>query len=80
MGTEKIKYNILKELNEGNSTLSANDLGIDLENFGKIVEEIEGHLIRGSEVNRMGLGNKVGNVWLRDCVITPAGMNILSNH
>lgn len=81
MNREKIKYSILKEIEKGESIPKYEDYGISKEEFGEIVELIiEDELIKDGEVKRMGIGSKVGYVFLAKARLTSKGYQYLKEN
>lgn len=77
---KKILYSILKEVKDGNQP-SRNDYGIELEDFGTIVEIAKSNgFIENAAVSRGGRGNKVQLVLLNNARITLNGLEYLEQN
>lgn len=76
----KLIYSILKEIDQGNEP-KANDYGIELEEFGSVVEMIQRQgLISGATVQRAGIGNKVVYAFLDRAKIELPGLDYLEEN
>lgn len=80
MNKKKVIYSILKELEKGNKPVR-DDYGLDLEEYGLIIEMMarEG-LIENEIVTRGGIGNKVIFPSLRHARITLKGIDYLEEN
>ncbi|BDH62125.1 hypothetical protein MTP04_22550 [Lysinibacillus sp. PLM2] len=80
MDKRKLIYSILKEIEQGNEPRAV-DYGIELEEFGTVVEMIQRQgLITGAMVQRAGIGSKVVYAFLDRAKIEIPGLDYLEEN
>jgi hypothetical protein len=72
---------ILDSLNENSKVPPANELGLDQEGYGEILEIMQqDNLIFGANISRAGQGNKVHMVFTDGTKITIRGIDYLEKN
>lgn len=72
---------ILSSLNENSKVPTNNELGLDEEQYGEILEIMEhDNLIFGTNITRAGQGNKVQMVWTDNTKITVKGIDYIEKN
>lgn len=80
MDKRKLIYSILREIELGNEPKHT-DYGIELEEFGSVVEMIQSEgLIVGAKIQRAGKGSKIVYAFTHQAKITMKGLNYLEEN
>lgn len=78
---KELVIKILKSLDEKSEVPFKEDLGLDLEQYGELLEIMQqGNLIFGANITRAGQGNKVTMVFTDNIKITVNGIEYLENN
>ncbi len=76
----KVMLSFMRELNDGNLP-NAEDYDLDGEEYGSIIEACQDDgLIKGADITRAGMGNKIQLMLLDQVKLTVKGMEYLHNN
>ena len=78
---KELVLKILEKLDKESKVSSKEDLSLDLQQYGEIIEIMsDGGLIIGANVSRSGQGNKVHMCWTDNIKITIQGIEYLEHN